>query len=62
MNKIKPFVEVKRDSIRELLNQCTESQISLFNLMYGSIDAIKEEKMDWAYSQCKKTVEENNNG
>jgi len=52
-------IKFKRAKIRELLDQCTESQISMFNRMYGSIDLIPEPKMDRAYDQCLKTIQKN---
>ena len=51
------IAEIKRKMIRELLDQCTEGEVDLFNRMYGSIDVIPEEKMSWAYTQCKRTVD-----
>lgn len=56
-DKVKEF---KRDLIRAKLDQCSESQINLFNRMYVSIDKIEEDKMTHAYYQCKRTVEKNN--
>lgn len=55
----KQTTEFKREKIRELLNQCTEAQIGMFNRMYGSIDTIPNEKMDRAYDQCLRTIEKN---
>ncbi len=54
--KVKEF---KREMVRENLNNCTEKQIDLFNRMYGSIEAIKEDKMRHAYNQCRRTLEKN---
>lgn len=52
-------IETKRGLIRDLLEQCTDAQIGMFRRMYGSIDAIPEDKMRWAYSQCARTVDTN---
>ena len=43
----------------QLYHQLNKAQQNLFNLMYGSIDTIKEEKIDWAIKQCERTVEKN---
>ena len=43
----------------QLYHQLNKTQQSLFNLMYGSIDTIKELKIDWAIKQCERTVEKN---
>ena len=53
--------EFKREMVRESLNNCTEKQIDLFNRMYGSIEAIKEDEMRHAYNQCRRTLEKNKN-
>ena len=41
----------------QLYHQLNKAQQNLFNLMYGSIDTIKEEKIDWAIKQCERTLE-----
>ena len=51
--------EVKREMIRELLGQCTEDQVGIFNRIYGSIDVIPESKMRNAYVKCARTIEKN---
>ena len=48
--------DFKRECIRELLEQCTEKQIDLFNRMYKSIEHITEDKMYRAYDQCLQTI------
>ena len=53
------FREIKREELRQLLEQCSANQIALFNRMYGSIDRIPESKMDGAYEQCTRTLEKN---
>lgn len=54
--KVKEF---KRGLIKELLGQCTDEQKSFFNRLYGSINAITEDKMHNAYYQCKRTIKTN---
>jgi hypothetical protein len=46
----------KREQLRELLNQCTQEEIAVFNQMYVSIDKIPDNKMDHAYQQCLNTI------
>ncbi len=53
--------EFRRQLVAELLNQCTTDQKNFFNRMYGGIDIIEDSKLRNAYSQCKRTVEENRN-
>ena len=53
-------IEFKRELVRRLLDQCTEKQIDIFNRMYVDINSIKEDNMETAYFQCKRTVERNN--
>lgn len=57
-SKVKEF---KRELIREPLSGCTEKQIDLFNLMYGSIEVIEEADMRHAYNQCRRTQVLNKN-
>lgn len=45
-----------REILRKALSKCTDKQISMFNRMYGSVDKIPYEKMDWAYSQIMKSL------
>lgn len=49
----------KKQALKDLLNKCTEPQVNLFNRMYGSIETIPEEKIDWAIQQCESTVKKN---
>jgi len=48
-----------REKLRELLAQCTEGQLDLFNRMYRSVDAIPLEKINWAIQQCERTIANN---
>lgn len=56
LNKV---IEFKRDMIRDFLGKCTEAQVNLFNIMYGSVDKLPTDKMDWALQQCERTVAKN---
>jgi len=49
----------KSEKLYQLYHQLNKAQQNLFNLMYGSIDTIKEEKIDWAIKQCERTVKKN---
>ena len=59
-----------RDYLKELLSQCTEPQQLMFKRMYAHkyqekpinecVDLMDDEKIDWAISQCERTVEKNN--
>lgn len=49
----------KSEKLYQLYHQLNKTQQNLFNLMYGSIDTIKEEKIDWAIKQCERTVQKN---
>ena len=55
--------------LKELLAQCTEGQQMMFKRMYSHnnlelpindvVDQMSEDKIDWAISQCERTVEKN---
>jgi hypothetical protein len=49
----------KNHKLYQLYHQLNKAQQNLFNLMYGSIDTIKEEKIEWAIKQCERTLEKN---
>ena len=49
----------RRGILARLYHQCTPEQQALFNRMYGSLESISEEKIDWAIQQCERTVEKN---
>lgn len=57
LDKIAKF---RYDILRDLLSQCTEEQIEVFNRMYVSIDRIEDDQIDWAIQQCERTIEGNN--
>lgn len=50
----------KHEALKDLLKQCTEPQIQLFNRMYGSVDIISEDNIDRAIQQCEQTIQNNN--
>ena len=52
-------IEYKKSVIRELLAECTDKQVDLFNKMYASVDEIAPDKLDWAVYQCERTVQAN---
>ena len=55
--------------LKNLLSQCTEPQQLMFKRMYchlnldlpinDAVDKMDESKMDWAISQCERTVYKN---
>jgi len=55
----KMLEEQSRKSLRDLLAQCTDKQIDLFNRMYVSVEEIPKEKMLWAFKQCERTIIDN---
>lgn len=60
-----------QDILIGLLNQCTPGQQNIFKRMYcdknlelpinEAVMQMDESKMDWAISQCERTVEKNRN-
>lgn len=58
-----------KDILIKLLNQCTDAQQMMFKRMYchnnldatveESVNLIDDEKIDWAISQCERTVANN---
>jgi len=58
-----------KDILKNLLSKCTEPQQMLFKRMYSHnnlelpindvVDQMDSDKMDWAISQCERTVEKN---
>ena len=56
---LKKIADFRHNQLRELLEQCTEPQQTLFNRMYGSIDSISEDRIDWAIQQCEGTLKKN---
>lgn len=54
--------DFKREKLRGVLSKCTEKQIAFFNRMYGSVETIPVDKMDWAYQQVIRTLEKSKRG
>jgi hypothetical protein len=58
-----------RDNLKDLLSQCTEDQQMLFKRMYShddlerdindAVDQMPDDKINWAISQCERTVYDN---
>lgn len=57
-----------RSILLELLSQCNEGQVMMFKRMYSSdtslpievvVENMNTEKLDWAISQCQRTVDKN---
>lgn len=58
-----------RDILKDLLSQCTEDQQMLFKRMYShddlerdindAVDQMPDDKINWAISQCERTVYNN---
>jgi hypothetical protein len=48
--------EFKREQLRELLKQCTEEEVAIFNRIYKSVEEIPESKMDDVYQQCLNSI------
>ncbi len=48
-----------RTKLTNLYYQLTDGQKGLFNRIYGSIETITEDKVEWAIQQCERTVKNN---
>ncbi|MCK5020964.1 MAG: hypothetical protein KAS32_28375 [Candidatus Peribacteraceae bacterium] len=48
--------EIGRSKLKELLQECTNEEINLFNQMYVSVAEIPLEKMNWAIQQCERSI------
>ena len=46
-----------REKLKELLSQLPESWVGVFNRMYGSVEQIPLDKMDWAIQQCERSLQ-----
>ena len=51
------FEEMGREKLRELLSKVPSESKFLFDRMYGSVDTIPIDKIDWAIQQCERTIE-----
>ena len=56
LNKIEDF---KRTILSKLYYKCTERQRHVFNRMYGSLNGVRDDQIDWAIQQCEKTIKAN---
>lgn len=48
-----------RTKLTNLYYQLTDVQKEFFNRMYGSIETIKDNKIEWAIKQCERTLQNN---
>ena len=48
-----------RTRLTNLYYQLTDGQKAFFNRMYGSIETIEDNKIEWAIKQCERTIENN---
>lgn len=56
-NYVKEFKELARKQLRTVYDQLTPEQAKMFDRMHGSIEDIAYDKMPWAYSQIRRTLE-----
>ena len=59
-----------KEILKDLLAQCTDGQQMMFKRMYSHqnlelpidevVDQMKDEKLDWAITQCERTLAGNN--
>jgi len=48
-----------RNKLETLLSQCEDTQVELFDRMYGSIIGIEDEQIPWAIKQVVATINKN---
>lgn len=63
------LITAGRNILKKLLTECTEEQQLVFKKMYSNnnnqlpinevVDKMNPDKIDWAISQCERTVEKN---
>lgn len=53
---MKTLENLGREKLKELLSQLPKNNVDMFNLMYGSVEKIPFEKMNWAIQQCENTL------
>jgi hypothetical protein len=56
---LKKIEDFRKRALIDLYDQCIPEQQNMFNRMYGSIDTIPNEKIDWAIQQCERTIAKN---
>jgi hypothetical protein len=49
----------KKEQLKNLFYQLKKNQQTLFNMMYGSIDTIADDRVDWALKQVERTLQKN---
>lgn len=67
--KNETLISSAKNILKDLLNQCNEGQQLMFKRMYSHnnlelpinevVDKMDPEKMDWAITQCEKTLLKN---
>lgn len=65
------FANAGKKILKELLAKCTEQQQIMFKRMYchnnltlsinEAVDQMDESKIDWAITQCERTIDKNKN-
>lgn len=58
LKKIKRY---RKNILVRLYNKLKPGNQDIFNKMYGSIDTITDDKIDWAIVQCENQINKNNN-
>ena len=51
----------QRGMVKELLCQCTESQIEFFERVFGPVDSLPSDRPNQAYGICERTLMKNSN-
>ena len=51
------LLETGRKELTRLLPMCTIGEIEVFGKMYGTINDVKKEQMEWAISQVQRTLD-----
>ena len=59
---LKDIESYRRKTLRDLYNQCTKEQQEFFCKMYGSLEGVKDDRVDWAIQQCETTIKKNKDG
>ncbi len=53
------ITEIVRPILRDLLSQCTPGQVEKFHRIYGSVDDVPLNKLQWAINSCERTIAKN---
>lgn len=56
---LKDIENYRRKTLRDLYNQVTKEQQEFFCKMYGSLDGVKDDQINWAIQQCEATIKKN---